>query len=100
MGWIEERKTADGKVRYLARYRDARGVTQAAGIHATEPAATKALVRAEFLASENRLGDPRRGRQTFRRYVTQTWLPNHVIEASTREGYTYQLDGISCRGSA
>lgn len=92
MGWIEERKTADGKVRYLARYRDARGVTQSAGVYATEPAATKALGKAEFLASEHRLGDPRRGRQTFRRYVTLTWLPNHVIEASTREGYTYQLD--------
>ena len=30
------------------------------------------------------LGDPRRGRQTFRDYVEQTWLPNHEIEASTR----------------
>jgi hypothetical protein len=42
-------------------------------------------------AGGGRLGDPRRGRQTFRRYVTEEWLPNHVMEASTREAYTYQL---------
>ena len=41
--------------------------------------------------AEGRLGDPRRGRQTFRRYVTEEWLPHHVIEVTTREAYTYQL---------
>ena len=35
---------------------------------------------------------PRRGRQTFRRYVTEEWLPHHVIEVTTREAYTYQLN--------
>jgi integrase len=39
-----------------------------------------------------RLGDRRRSQQTFGRYVTTEWLPNHVIEASTRQGYVYQLD--------
>ncbi|MCO1575614.1 site-specific integrase [Crossiella sp. SN42] len=28
------------------------------------------------------------GRQRFARYVLQTWLPNHQIEAHTREAYT------------
>ena len=37
------------------------------------------------------MSDPRRGRQTFRRYVTEEWLPHHVMEASTREAYTYQI---------
>jgi integrase len=30
-------------------------------------------------------------RRTFRDYVEQTWLPNHEIEASTRQSYTYVL---------
>jgi integrase len=37
------------------------------------------------------VGDPRRGRQTFQRYVEVEWLPNHVMEATTREGYTYSI---------
>jgi hypothetical protein len=37
------------------------------------------------------VGDPARGRQRFRRYVEETWLPNHVMEASTRESYTYSI---------
>jgi integrase len=38
-----------------------------------------------------RLGDPARGRQTFRRYVEDTWFPNHEVEATTRQGYWYNL---------
>jgi hypothetical protein len=37
------------------------------------------------------MGDPRRGRQTFQRYVEVEWLPNHMMEATTREGYTYSI---------
>jgi integrase len=36
-------------------------------------------------------GDPARGRQTFRKYVEERWLPNHVLEPTTREKYTYYL---------
>ena len=39
----------------------------------------------------SRFNDPRRGRQTFGRYVTAEWLPNHVMEITTREAYTYQI---------
>jgi integrase len=38
-----------------------------------------------------RVGDPARGRQTFQRYVEDTWFPNHEVEATTRQGYWYNL---------
>jgi Phage integrase, N-terminal SAM-like domain len=41
--------------------------------------------------AEGKLGDPRRGRQTFKTYVEEKWLPNHTMEASTRESYTRQI---------
>lgn len=31
------------------------------------------------------------GQVTFRDYVENTWLPGHVVEATTRQGYTYQM---------
>jgi integrase len=34
---------------------------------------------------------PGRGRQTFKEYVEERWLPNHVLEPTTREKYTYYL---------
>ncbi|HXL92922.1 MAG TPA: site-specific integrase [Streptosporangiaceae bacterium] len=92
MGWSQKRATSKGKERWRSCYRDARGQIQTAGTYATEKQADKAWQRAEAKAAEGRMSDPRRGRQTFRRYVTATWLPNHVMEASTREGYTYQID--------
>ena len=57
----------------------------------SERDAEKAWQQAESKMAEGRLSDPRRGRQTFRRYVTEEWLPHHVIEATTREAYTYQI---------
>jgi integrase len=47
---------------------------------------------AETRLGEGRLNDPRRGRHTFRRYATEGWLPHHVIEITTREACTYQLN--------
>ena len=91
MGWTQKRKTKSGAERFRACYRDIRGQIQSAGTFAKERDADKAWQRAELKIAEGRLGDPRRGRQTFRRYVTEEWLPHHVIEASTREAYTYQL---------
>lgn len=37
-------------------------------------------------------GTTEAGRLSFATYVTEQWFPNHVIEPSTREGYTYCLD--------
>jgi integrase len=92
MGWTQRRRTKNGGVRYRACYRDLRGQIQAAGTFSTEREADRAWQRAETRLAEGRLGNPRRGRQTFRRYVTEEWLPHHVIEATTRESYTDQLN--------
>jgi integrase len=91
MGWLQKRATKGGEVRYRACYRDVRGQIQTAGTFAKERDANKAWQRAEAKIAEGRVSDPRRGRQTFRRYVTEEWLPNHVMEVTTREAYTYQI---------
>jgi integrase len=62
-----------------------------AGTFTNKKDADKAWQAAEVRQAEGRLGDPRRGKQTFQRYVEGEWLPNHVIEVTTREGYTYSI---------
>ena len=91
MGWSRKRLGEGGRERYTAYYRDARGQTCVAGTFARKKNADRAWQAAEVRLAEGRLGDPRRGRQTFRRYVEEEWLPNHVMEATTREGYTYSI---------
>ena len=91
MGWTETRTDRNGNVRYIAKYRDIRGRKQSAGTYSNQREADKAWQKAEVKIAEGRVGDPRRGRQSFRRYVEEEWLPNHVMEPSTREGYTYQI---------
>jgi integrase len=81
VGYAKKRINRDGKARYTACYLDVRGALRSAGT----------WQKAEMKIGEGRLSDPRRGRQTFRRYVSEEWLPHHVIEASTREAYTYQI---------
>jgi integrase len=92
MGWKKERITEDGTVRYQALYRDIRGRERSAGTYRTEKQARRAWQRAEAKVELGRLGDPKRGRQRFQRYVLEEWFPNHVIEASTRQNYHYQLN--------
>ena len=91
MGWVETRAGRDGKPRYIAKYRDACGRKQSAGTFGTKREANAAWHRAEVKMAEGQLADPRRGRQTFQRYVEEKWLPHHVIEPTTREKYTYYL---------
>jgi len=91
MGSTRVRVDLHGKTRYIALYRDLRGRQRSAGTFASERQAEKAWQRAEVLVESGKLGDLRRGRQTFAHYVTQTWLPSHQIEASTRERYTYMI---------
>lgn len=92
MGYAKKRIDRNGKPRYTACYLDVRGSLRSAGTFSNKKDADKAWQTAEARVGEGRVNDPRRGRQTFRRYVTEEWLPHHVIEASTREAYTYQIN--------
>ena len=91
MGSTRERIGADGSVRYTALYRDLKGRQRSAGTFTTQRQADRAWQRAEAKVAQGHLGEPGRGRQTFRDYVEKTWLPNHEIEATTRQSYTYML---------
>ena len=88
MGFTRERVGAYGKVRYAATYRDLKGRQRSAGTFSSRRRADRAWRRAEGKVAQGYLGEPGRGRQTFRDYVEKTWLPNHEIEASTRQSYT------------
>ena len=92
MGWVETRTGRDGKPRYIAKYRDLRGRKQSAGTFTRKREANAAWQKEEAKVAAGHLGDPRRGRQTFRTYVEEKWLPHHVIEPTTREKYSYYLD--------
>ena len=87
MGFTRERTGGDGKVRYTAVYRDLKGRVRSAGTFTRRREADRAWQRAEARVAQGYLGDPARGRQTFLEYVEKTWLPNHEIEASTRQSY-------------
>jgi integrase len=92
MGYSRIRNGRDGKPRYTAYYWDIRGRERSAGTYGSRKEADKAWRRAEAKVDEGRAGDPRRGRQTFQRYVEDEWLPGHVMELRTLENYTYYLD--------
>ncbi len=92
MGFTRLRTGRDGVVRYQALYDDVKGHRRSAGTFATQGSADKAWQRAEIRMAEGRMGDPSRGRQRFRRYVLEEWLPNDEMEARTRENYSYYLD--------
>jgi integrase len=92
MGFSRKRIGRDGKPRYTASYRDLRGSIRSAGTYASQRAADRAWQKAEVELQQGRVGDPARGRQTFQKYVTEHWLPNHVLEPTTREKYTYYLN--------
>jgi len=79
------RTNQDGTVSYAALYRDLRGRQRSAGTFTTEKQSDRAWQRAEATVESGRLGDLRRGRQKFRQYVEEVWLPSHQIEVSTRE---------------
>jgi integrase len=88
VGWVNRKVSEkDGTIRYTAMYRDIKGEARSAGTHATEPLAVKAWHKAEVQQASGRIGDPRRGRQKFKRYVKEEWWPNHEMELSTRENY-------------
>lgn len=91
MGQSRSRTGADGKVRHTAYYKDISGHRRSAGTYSSKRDSDRAWQRAETKVAEGRVGTLSRSRQKFRTYVTEEWLPNHVIELTTRENYTYQL---------
>ncbi len=91
MGFTRTRIGRDGVARYQALYHDIKGRRRSAGTFQTIEKADRAWQRAEERLAEGRLGDARRGRQKFERYVEEEWFPNHELEARTRENYTYYL---------
>lgn len=91
MGFSRKRPGKDGKPRYTAYYVDAKGHERSAGTFSTKKEADDKWQDAESRVRHGRVGDPARGRMRFERYVEDTWLPNHVIEPSTRQSYTYSL---------
>ncbi|GGU96061.1 hypothetical protein GCM10010182_10770 [Actinomadura cremea] len=91
MGHSRKRVGKDGKPHYTAYYDDIRGRRRSAGTYTNKKEADKAWQRAESKVAEGRTGEPARGRQRFKTYVEETWLPNHQMEASTREAYTYSI---------
>jgi integrase len=90
VGFSRKRLDRHGKPRYTAYYIDLKGRECSAGTFSNKKNADKAWQREETKLAEGRLGDPARGRVRFERYV-DTWLPHHVMEPSTREGYTYSI---------
>ncbi|MFV2172052.1 tyrosine-type recombinase/integrase [Actinomadura sp. LOL_016] len=91
MGYAKKRTGKNGKHRYTACYVDIKGRIRSAGTYSNKKDADKAWQRAEVEVAKGRTGDPARGRQRFKDYVEDVWLPNHQVEATTREGYTYAI---------
>ena len=91
MGYLRKRAGRDGKLRYTAYYWDIKGRERSAGTFGSKKDADRAWQRAEAKLAEGRIGDPARGRMTFQRYVEEIWLPNHVVELTTRQSYTYSI---------
>jgi integrase len=92
MGYSRKRVGADGKARYTAYFWNLKGKECSAGTFSNKKDSDKAWQKTETKIAEGRAGDPARGRMRFERYVEDTWLPNHRIEPSTRESYTYSLN--------
>jgi integrase len=91
VGHSYRREGVKGKPRYAAMYHDARGVRRSAGMFATKREADRAWATAEADALLGHGRDPRRGKITFTAYVTGSWLPNHQLEHTTRQRYSYQI---------
>lgn len=88
MGYVRVRHRRDGQARFTAYFWDVRGRERSAGTFGSRREAVRAWRRAEAESSKGRGVDLRRGRQSFARYVLATWLPNHQMEANTRQSYT------------
>lgn len=87
MGCSRQRFNKWGEPRYTAYYWDLRGRQRSAGTFARKRDADRAWRRAEARIADGRFLNLASGRQRFHRYVTEAWLPGHVMELNTRQGY-------------
>ena len=92
MGHAYRRTGVANKPRYTAIFEDARGIRRSAGTFPTKKAADRAWAAAEADALLGIGHDPRRGKVTFRAYVIGVWFPNHQLEDTTRQRYSYQIN--------
>jgi hypothetical protein len=92
VGHSRKRPGKDGKPRYTAYYFDIKGQERSAGTFPNKKDADKAWQQAEAEVSKGRNGNVRRGRQTFKEYVENRWLPNHMMEPQTRQSYTSMIN--------
>jgi integrase len=89
---IERPPDKRGRVRHTGLYKDIRGRWRSAGTYATEKQAMKEAERAELEIESGRIADPKLGKQTFEKYLRDTWMPNHIMEHSTRQNYSYLIE--------
>jgi integrase len=92
MGQSRKRMGRDGRPSYTAYYNDLGGHRRSAGTFTSLKEANRAWQLAAARVSEGRGQNLQRGRQTFRRYVEDVWLPHHVMELTTRQNYTYSIN--------
>lgn len=91
MGFSRKRTGQDGKARYTAYYLDIKGHERSAGTFSNKKDANDAWKAAEAQVKAGRQGDPGRGRQTFSTYVSDKWLPHHLLEPGVRANYAGQI---------
>jgi hypothetical protein len=91
VGFSRKRLDRHGKPRYTAYYIDLKGCERSAGTYRTKKEADDEWKDAERDIARGRAGNPARGRMRFQRYVEETWLPNHEVEPTTRQSYTYSI---------
>ncbi|HEV2344016.1 MAG TPA: N-terminal phage integrase SAM-like domain-containing protein, partial [Actinocrinis sp.] len=89
--FARRRRGTDGNEKFLSIYLDVHGQKRSAGSFETQEKAVEAAIRQGERQTLGQIGDRRLGKQTFGSYVLDTWLPNDVMELSTRQSYTYEL---------
>ena len=89
MGSTRERIGSDGSVRYTALYRDLKGRQRSAGTFSHAAGGRPGLAAGRGPGSPRASWATRPRAADVPRYVEKTWLPNHQVEATTRQGYSY-----------
>ncbi len=92
MGYTRKRICIAGTPRYTAYFLDRRGRTRSAGTYPSRKAANAAWQQADALLATGDHRDPGAKQLRFASYVREQWLPNHVIEPTTRQSYRYNLE--------